>query len=154
MTELVALVGTPESLRGGAAAVPFVELAQGFVLVPVGEPARDAVGAALADDPDAAADLSRFLAITLGSVGLSEDAAASGPIAYLELDEYQQSGFVVEGGGVVDSWVTSFDGAQSQTPEGEWAFNRALRRLGVRAGDGADECAAVGLTRYLADLDA
>src|SRR6266550_1919444 len=106
MTELVALVGTPESLRGDGAAVPFVELAQGFVLVPVGEPARDAVGAALAEDPDAAADLSRFLAITLGSVGLNAHAAASGPIAYLELDEYQQSGFVVEGGGVVDSWVT------------------------------------------------
>ncbi|MHA6761928.1 hypothetical protein [Streptacidiphilus sp. PAMC 29251] len=75
-----------------------------------------------------------------------------GPVAFLELDDYRHSGFAAVDGTVVDSSLTDFDGSQARTPKADWAFNRVLRRLGVQAGDGTDECTALGLTQYLAGL--
>ena len=162
MTELGMVVGTEESLRadgvglvagpsaGPATGPVFVRLSQGFLLVPVGEEAWKVIGCALAEDLEVAVNLSRFLAVVLGAVGLRPD--APGPVAFLELSEYKQSGVAAVDGTVVEAAVTDFDGSQWRTPEADWAFNRVLRRLGARAGASADECAALGLTQYLASL--
>ncbi|MFC1412234.1 hypothetical protein ACEZCY_22650 [Streptacidiphilus sp. N1-12] len=154
MTEATALIGTRESLqrddrRGSGADPLFVELPQGFVLVPLDEDAWRVIGSALTDDDEVAASLSRLLAVMLGAAGLRQD--VPGSVAYLELDQFHQSGWVALDGTVVEALVTDFDGSQLLTPETDWAFNRLLRRLGVRAGDGTDECTAVGLTEYLGE---
>jgi len=147
MSEVTVLIGPAGSLRSDGTARATVPISQGFMLVPVDEAAWDLIGAALAEDPDAAADRSKFLAFILRGAGLRADPASR--IAYLESGKFDQVGLVAVGDTVTDSYTTEFDGSQSQTPERDWAFNRALRRIGVKATDTADEGEAVGLTRYL-----
>jgi len=141
MTELTALVGRPDVLRGGGSLVP---LGQGYVLAPVGEEAWDEIGAALADDPALAGDLTRFLALLVRGAGVRVE--TGGRFAYLEIDEGKQSAIVGAGGAVVDAYATELDGSEALVPRSDWAVNRALRDIGVTATDGTDEGATLGLT--------
>lgn len=141
MAEMTALISPAGVLRGDG--VELTLLDQGFVLAKVGEAAWDEIGAVMARDPDAAGDLDRFLALLLKGAGVR----AEGRFAYLEIGDLKQAAMVGEDAKVVDSYTTEMDGSQARTPRGDWAANRALRQIGVRAGDAEDECAALGLPR-------
>ena len=141
MTHMTALVGPAAALH--SAGGELAGLPQGYVLATVGEDGWDAIGAVLAADPEAAGDVRRFLALLVEGAGVR----AAGRFAYLEVGDGKQAAMVAEGAEVVASYTTELDGSQAGTPRGEWAVNRALREIGVRAAGAEDEYTALGLPR-------
>ncbi|GAB2627960.1 hypothetical protein Aab01nite_81700 [Paractinoplanes abujensis] len=114
-------------------------LAQGVRVLPVTDDARDAAGAALADDPDLAADANNLVQLTIRHMRAGEEFVAR--CCYVEADRHQQSYVWQENGVKRGLDVTAEDGR----PGPERALNVALRLLGVDRGDHPDEATAVGL---------
>ena len=85
-------------------------------------------------------------------VAVLEDVSSLGPVAYLEAEFWGgdgcQASVVWDARSVVHGPIVEQD-AFSRAPLGDGAINQALRRLGVRVGEGApDEFATVGLGRH------
>ncbi|MEV8313690.1 hypothetical protein AB0Q95_05905 [Streptomyces sp. NPDC059900] len=136
-----------EVLRTEARQLPEARLAsigQGLSLMPM----TDALLESVADGAESDA---------LGFWRLPEEFArtlaawsTAGPVAYVETEYFggagEQQAVVWDRGAIVLGPLHEPEG-RSLPPEGS-AISRALRRLGVVAGDGEDEFAAVGLGRH------
>jgi len=113
-------------------------LAQGMALIALGEDDWSRIGAALAADPDSAANLDWFMATVMRSAGFPDAYAA--PVLFIEVDGDLQSSVLF-----VDRKVTASFAHRAPGPDGP--VNAALRRLGVDRGPHPDESTALGLRR-------
>jgi hypothetical protein len=148
--ELRALAGPHEvtALAAGRARVAEVELSPGYGLVVITPAVLDRLGGA------GNAFGTTFCYLSAGVEALARRVSHTGPIAYLEAEMFGGTGTqatVVWLNGEV--WLgpatTQFgwpppDRASSP----HWAFNQALRQLGVARGAAFDEFAAVNLGRH------
>ncbi|MBT8224496.1 MAG: hypothetical protein KJO75_03170 [Dactylosporangium sp.] len=142
---MMGLIARVEDLRPVVpAAGPVLALGQGFGLVALGEAVRDAIGEALADDPDLAHSLPRYMVVVLRSAGLDPDPA--GPVACIDVWPGFEGAFVYHRGDILGAYHDGLDETR-HGPMGE-PVNAALRDLGVRRGEAADECAAIGLVLH------
>jgi hypothetical protein len=149
--ELCALAGPPEvaAQAAGQAGVAQVELPQGYGLVLITPAVLDRLGGGTGK-----AFGSTFWYLSAGVEALARRVSHTGPIAYLEAEMFGGTGTqatVVWLNGEV--WLgpatTQFgwpppDRASSP----HWAFNQALRQLGVTRGAAYDEFEAVNLGRH------
>lgn len=147
-----ALVGRPAPIGHAAAALglPEVAIPQGFVLLPGPHPDED--DPADASDRNTGGQPFHSLASRLERAAIT--ASSLGAIAYLEAEFFAGPGTqaaVVWDDGRVVLGPLQHDGddpAPEQPPMSDWPINTALRRLGVRAGEGSDEFDALDLGRH------
>lgn len=149
--ELRALVGgsTASVAAARLAGVRPAQLTNGYGLVPITDEAFDRLGD---EGPMPFGEVFCFLSAAIES--LARQASAQGEIAYLEADIFGGIGsqvMVVWGAGQVSAGpVTTTFGWPPPDPSSspDWAFNQALRHLGVERSDSFDEFDALGLGRY------
>ncbi|MBY8878847.1 hypothetical protein [Actinacidiphila acidipaludis] len=111
-------------------------LNQGLALITLTAADWDLIGRSLADAPDSATSLDRFMAAVMRSAGFPESYAA--PVLFIEIQGDLQSSVLFADRRVVASFARAHSG-----PDGP--VNHALRRLGVDRGAHPDESAALGL---------
>ena len=149
--ELRALAGLHEvaAQAAGEAGVTAVELPQGYALVPVTPRVFDGLGGA---GSSPFGDTFRFL--SSGLEALARRVSHASPIAYLEADMF--------GGTGTQAMVAWRDGEVWAGPAAtefgwpppnpasspQWAFNQALRALGVDRGEAFHEFDALNLGRH------
>jgi hypothetical protein len=149
--ELRALAG-PYQVAAQAAietATPVVELPQGYGLVPITSEVLDRLSTGTGEPPD-----NTFWFLTPAVAAIARKVSRAGVIAYLEAEMFGGTGsqaMVVWRAGEV--WLEPATTAFLWPPPDpasnpQWAFNRALRELGVERGDAFDEFDAVNLGKH------
>lgn len=145
--DLQAVIAEEERLRGVARNLPAARLA------PIGQslslmPMTDALFDSVADGGGVGA--LGFWRLPGGFERILAASSAGGPVAYVEAEYFggvgEQRAAVWDGGAIVLGPVHVEEGrpfASAGSP-----ISQALRRLGVVAGAGEDEFAAVGLDRH------
>jgi hypothetical protein len=149
--ELRALAGRHEvaAQAAGQAGIAAVELSQGYGLVLITPAVFDRLGGA---QPDHSAIPSG--SCPRGIEALARRVSRVGPIAYLEAEMSSGTGtqaMVVWRQGEV--WLGPVPTKFGRPPPGpasspQWAFNQALRELGVARGEAFDEFEALSLGRH------
>jgi hypothetical protein len=148
--ELCALAGPHEvaAEAAGQAGAAEVELPQGYGLVPITPAVADRLGGTGRPFGDT------FLFLSAGLAALARRVSHTGPIAYLEAEMFGGTGtqaMVVWLHGEV--WLGPAITQFGWPPPGpasspHWAFNQALRQIGVTRGAAFDEFEAVNLGRH------
>ena len=149
--ELRALVGLYRvaALAAMEATTAAVELPQGYGLVPVTSQVLDRLGGVMAGPLGDA-----FWFLSPAVEALARKVSRAGPIAYLEADMFggtgSQAAVAWRDGEVWLEPVATEFGWPPPDPAAnwQWAFNLALRELGVDRGEGLDEFDAVSLGRH------
>ncbi len=149
--ELRALAGRHEvaAQAAGQAGIAAVELSQGFGLVLITPAVFDRLGGGT-DKPFGGT----FWFLSAGIAALARRVSHAGPVAYLEAEMFGGTGtqaMVVWRDGEVRLGPASTEfGWPPPDPASspQWAFNQALRRLGVDRGEAFDEFEAVSLGRH------
>ena len=146
--ELRALVGRHPVVvsMSGRAAVSAVELPQGYGLLPITDDVYERLGGG---DGKPFGDAVWFLSPAIEALG--RRASHIGSVAYLEAEMFGGTGTQAtvawRSGKVCLGPVTTTFGwpPPELSTNSQWAFNHALRELGVARGDAIDEFDALGL---------
>jgi len=154
--ELRALAGLYQVTAQAAAeaGIAAVELPQGYGLVPITSQVCDRLGGGTAKPFG-----DTFWFLSSGVEALARNVSRTGPIAYLEAEMFGGTGTQAmvawrDGGVWLGPAATEFRWPPPDPASNpQWAFNQALRYLGVDRGAGIDEFDALNLGKHRHTVD-
>lgn len=148
--ELRALAGLYQvaAQTAGEAGIAVVELPQGYGLVPITPQVFDRLGGGTARPFG-----DTFWFLSSGVESLARKVSHTGPIAYLEADIFGGSGTQAmmawrDGEVWLGPATTESRWPSDPASNPQWAFNQALRQLGVDRGEAFDEFDALNLGKH------